>query len=496
MKHFLMRTERLRAMKGNTVLFSDVWLNAVAGEVTGVIGLDAEGKSALTAILSGRREADGGTLFLHGERLCPRQAADRLRQAVCYVGPEDVLSDHLSLADNLFVLGQKRPDRGPFRWIVNDAENRQRALEYLSLAQLERSPNTPVGQLTADERHRIEFLRALIRGTPLIVFNTPLKRAELVANEPAFRALLNHARSCGIGIVMMFNNVDRLMRLCDRAAIVRGGRTVCLCEKQDFDRSHLLQLLHGSYPSMPVPHAAASAAQKTVLALQNAVTADGNLDGFSCRIHSGEIVGIVCADDEWNGWFADLLQGKHPLLRGQILRHDVPVASEDLLHPLNKTSRAFFVIGSENLGLLQHMNALDNLLLPIQDRVGGLLHWIGNDVQNHMLHLCMEGGIVSNPADALLPVESLSTEQKLRIWMARARLCHPDLCVFLGIQEENDPVLRELIHCFAKELAASGTAVLMLSTQKYPMSEAASRLLIVENGKVSHTIQSESPLFQ
>ncbi|MBQ8585131.1 MAG: hypothetical protein IJ452_02470, partial [Butyricicoccus sp.] len=335
----------------------------------------------------------------------------------------------------------------------------------------------------ADERHRLEFLRALVRGSPLIVFNTPLKRAELVANEPAFKALLDYACKCSVGIVMMFNNVDRLMRLCDHAVIVRDGHTVCLCEKQEFNRTHLLQLLDIVHPaSTPVPPTVTP--RESALELHNLYSADGNLKGLSLTADKGEITGVICRDDEWNGWFAETLQGLHSLTIGEIRRNGIPCTQELLRRTCTKENRAFFIIGSDHLGLLQHMTALDNLLLPIQSRAGGLLGTVGKDLTTHLLQLCIENGILSSPEEAAIPVGAMSIEKKLKIWTVRAQLFHPDLCVFLGLQEENHPQQRELIHKLARDLAQEGAGVLMLSTQKFPISEIANKLYYVEDGRI------------
>lgn len=495
MRYDLLRTQRLRADHISGPLFSDVWLDVRAGEVTGVIGLDADGKAALTAILSGRQQADDGTIYLQGDRLDPKQAMVRLKKKASYVGPDEVLANQLSIADNLFVLGRPMHGKGIQSFFVDDWENELRALEYLELAKLSVPPNTPVGALNDDERHRLEFLRALISQTPLIIFNCPLKRGELVSDEMAFQTLLDYARGCGIGVVMMFNNVDRLIRLCDRAVLVRNGRTVCLCEKKEMDRIKMMRILDGSQPFFP-----ASRIRPTfgtaVLDIQQAVTADGYCNGFSFCLHQGEIAGIVCADDGWNSWFVDLLQGKYVLDGGRILRNGKPASSALLQKMCTQENRAFFIIGSEHLGLLQHMTAVDNLLAPIHSRIGLPFQLISSDVREFAKRICVENGIVSDLQSINEPIASFPLEKKMRIWMERARLYRPDLCVLFGMQQEIDPMMRQLIRDFTQELAAEGAGVLMLSTQKWPMQAEADTLVFVENGKVKRKIESSSPLFE
>lgn len=485
MSCFLLRAQHLRAQKQGTDLFSDLWLQVAAGKVTGVIGLDTEGKSALTAILSGRRKPDGGRLYFNGGLLCPEQTADCLKQVVRYMGPEEILANQLSLADNLFVLGREPVGRGLRRWLVDDLENRRRARDYLALAGLSHGPETLAGSLNADEKQRVEFLRALLQEPSVIVCNTPLKRSELVADEDAFRVLLDYARACGIGVVMMFNNVDRLIRLCDYAALVRSGHTVCLCEKQEFEKARLLKML--GWNVTKTPQCAAGPLEQAVLEFQDASTRDGSLDGFSLQVHQGEAVGIICPDDEWIEWFVDMMQGKYPLHGGRVLRCGKPANLQQLYGGDGCT---FIITGSETMGLLPHMSAMDNLLLPLQNRIRTPWFWIGDDIRTYFLRLCMENRILSGLTEFSLPVGDLSAEKKLRIWMVRAQLYHPDLCIFLGLQEENNPVLKKMLLSFTRQLTESGAAALLLSTHKLPISEAANRLLFVKNGRVQSEIQS------
>lgn len=488
MKYTIVRFEDVSCHVASDVQMNHLWFEIYAGEVMGIIGLSAAERAEITAILSGRKSAAGGRFLINGEFYNAEQTAERLRRIAAYIGPEEVLTDQLSIADNLCVLGRKTQGKGWRRWFVDAENNRRQTAEYLAIAQIKAHPDDPVSSLSAEEKQRLEFIRAIALGARMIVCNSPLNRSELVANEPAFRALCDYARAGGVAVVMVFSNVDRMMRLCDAAVMLRGGMTVCRRERKSFNHSEILHQIMGVSVQQSEPEVQRTPPYGSTLELRG-VTAEGFLlRDFSLRVRSGEIIGAICVNDEWNDGFLKFLQGAYPIRQGSVLRNGKMVSQEFLNRVCTDDNRVSFIVGNNNFGLHNNMSILDNLLLPVQSRLAhSPLRLLGDDSYEFGKKICLQNSIVNAEKELDKPVDALSQSQKLRLIEARLRLFHPDLCVMLGV-EESVPELSAEIYRICRGLAAVGTGLLLVSTRPYWLRGVCDKILMIRNGRVMHRI--------
>jgi len=507
MKQPVLRGQQLKMKTELRELFSDLWFEIYPGEVTGVIGLDLEGKTALTDLLIGDRAADEGIFYFGERRLSPQEAAQPLREQVEYVGPQDILCYNLSIYENLYVLGRPRR-KGPGGWFADRNEHWEEAVTGLKIAGIQANPDDPAGSVNDDERHRLEFLRALISGNPFIVFNSPLKRADFVLDQEKFAVLLDYARTKEVGIIMMINSIDNLIRYCDHASVVRNGRTVRMMQRADFDQLQIRRFLGEEIQSgvyrkkngsdhLPGRHEPSGRAEtsgyikpdvirqkRCVLELHEISTETNMISRFNLRVFAGEVTGIVSRDDEWNGWFANFLTGAYAWTQGAVLRNGVSVSRSFLQNYATDRNRTLILHSEENLNLLPLMNMVDNVLLPVQNRIGHFLLPTGEDIKSYILNELLECGLISSPEEAELPVEALSMEQKLRIWQIRARLFRPELMIFAGLYDSFAGPSLQLLDTFVRELSEAGTGVLLIAASSNRLPGVADTICLVRDGMI------------
>lgn len=483
MKHCVVRMEDISFPSKVDIHLEHIRVDIYAGEVTGIMGLNASEREAFTAVLSGWKQAEKGVFSIEGERFNAAHAEKKLRRIAAYMGPEEVLTSYLSIADNLFVLGQREKGKGWRRWFVDEEENRRKAAEYLAIAQIQAHPDALVNTLSAEEKQRLEFVRAVLRGVKLIVCNSPLNRSELVANERAFKELLQYARTRGIAVVMMFSNIDRMIRFCDHVVVVRGGMTVYRCDRDRFDRVELSRIVAGETLAMQECEPAV-ACGRAVLEIRNVSADRFLLRHFSMRVRSGEIVGVVCANEEWNERFMSFLQGEYPVLQGSILRNAKVIEPGLLRRTCTKENKACFVIGNKDFGLHENLSIMDNLLLLVGERLARLpLHFLGDDAYDFACNLCLSEKIITQKEQIVQPISILTQEQKLRLTGERLKLFRPDLCVMMGV-EETDFALQAGFAQLCRELTRQGSGVLLLATQMQGIADICGQILLVRNGRV------------
>ena len=212
--------EGVRKRFGVTMALDGVDLAVNAGEVLALIGENGAGKSTLMKVLSGAHAPDEGRMWLAGEPYRPRHPMDARRAGVSMIYQELSLARHLTVMENI-VLGVE-PCAGPF---VKWAGVRRRAAG--ALAQLGRddiAPETPVHRLSIAGQQLVEIARAIASGARVLVLDEPT--SSLARNDiDRLFALVRRLRERDLGIIYISHFLEEVRALSDRFTVLRDGRS-------------------------------------------------------------------------------------------------------------------------------------------------------------------------------------------------------------------------------------------------------------------------------
>jgi ABC-type sugar transport system ATPase subunit len=223
----VLEVEDLRKQYGATTALRDVSLALHEGEVLALLGDNGAGKSTLIKILAGVERPDGGEIRLDGEPVridSPHRARE--------LGIETVFQD-LALFDNTgpvgnFFAGRERTRAswlGPFAW-VDDGAMRRETEELIERLQVKLpDPKAEIGLLSGGQRQAVACARAIAFGKRIVILDEPT--SALGARESAnVLKLIRDAIEEGISVILVSHNMEHVMKVADRAVVLRQGRYV------------------------------------------------------------------------------------------------------------------------------------------------------------------------------------------------------------------------------------------------------------------------------
>jgi general nucleoside transport system ATP-binding protein len=243
----LLRVDKGPAHAGETVLevkdlrvLSDRGLPAVdglslevrAGEILGIAGVQGNGQTELVEALSGLRRPSAGSIQLLGRHVThatPRQLVDYGEAHI----PEDRQKHGLVLsypvADNLVL---RTYERAPFArglQIVREAITRfaQRLVQEFDIRA--RSVRVPAGTLSGGNQQKLIVAREFTRGGRLLVAAQPTRGVDVGSTEFIHRKLVS-ARDGGMAVLLVSAELDEVLSLADRIAVIYRGRIAGLLE--------------------------------------------------------------------------------------------------------------------------------------------------------------------------------------------------------------------------------------------------------------------------
>lgn len=207
---------------GGVKAVDHVSVDLFAGEVVGLLGHNGAGKSTLIKCLSGAYQADEGDIFINGNRVRINNPRDARTHNIETIYQTLALSDNLNAASNLF-LG--REILNPFG-LVDDARMEAETRKIMGrLNPNFRKFNVPVSALSGGQRQSVAIARAVYFNAKILIMDEPT--AALGPHETQMVSeLIQELKKQGLGIFLIEHDIHNVMKLCDRAVVMKNGKRV------------------------------------------------------------------------------------------------------------------------------------------------------------------------------------------------------------------------------------------------------------------------------
>jgi D-xylose transport system ATP-binding protein len=199
-----------------------VTIDLYPGEVVGLLGHNGAGKSTLIKCLSGAYRADSGEIRISGEKASIENPRDARAYNIETIYQTLALADNLDAASNLFLGRELVTAAGLVDDVRMEAETRK------IMGRLNpnfRKFNVPVSALSGGQRQSVAIARAVYFNARILIMDEPT--AALGPHETQMVAeLIQELKAQGLGIFLIEHDIHNVMKLCDRASVMKNGQLV------------------------------------------------------------------------------------------------------------------------------------------------------------------------------------------------------------------------------------------------------------------------------
>jgi ribose transport system ATP-binding protein len=471
----------VRKTFGPTVALSGASLRAFAGEVHAIIGGNGSGKSTLAKVISGVLIPDSGQVSILGKSATSPVEAREL--GVANVFQEVLVADECSVLDNLY-LGSD----GLFGASMNQEEKRRKADALLrDLLGEPLDLDTPVGELPLSLKQWITIGRALLTDPKVLILDESSAALDFDSTERLFRKM-RELKKRGVSILIVTHRIAELVRIADRATVLRDGRDVGALEKEEITEARILELIAGPEREK-VMHAGAIPQRQSAVPLLRVEEARVWADSppIDLTLHPGEVVGIIGLDGQGQADFARAVAGVQALVAGRIalVRDHVAIPITDLQSA--RDNAISYVSGDRKKeGIFANLSIYENLLLPVYRayRAGGVLNLVNRTKLDPVFRWETEKLAVKMGAPENL-ITSLSGGNQQKVLIARAFAEKPAVLVLNDPARGIDVGAKLDLYRNLREFAARGNAVLFLSSEIEEFLNLCTRVHVFRNGAIS-----------
>ncbi|WP_347832099.1 ATP-binding cassette domain-containing protein [uncultured Planktomarina sp.] len=216
-----------------------VSVNLYPGEVVGLLGHNGAGKSTLIKCLSGAYKADSGEVYINGEKVTIKTPRDARKLNIETIYQTLALADNLDAASNLF-LGREIIGAGGF---LDDSKMEAETRKIMArLNPNFQKFNVPVSALSGGQRQSVAIARAVYFDAKILIMDEPTaalgpQETEMVAE------LIHELKKQGLGIFLIEHDIHNVMKLCDRASVMKNGRLVGTERVEDVTEDDILSMI-------------------------------------------------------------------------------------------------------------------------------------------------------------------------------------------------------------------------------------------------------------
>jgi ABC-type sugar transport system ATPase subunit len=453
---------------------TDVGLRVDAGEVHAIVGENGAGKSTLMKILAGVHQPDAGEIELNGH---PAKLADPIearRRGIGMVYQELNLVPDLTVAENI-LLGST-----PSRWgIVDRRALRSRARAVLDELDARINTDDLVGSLTVSQQQIVEIAKVYASSPAIVVLDEPTSSLSEHETQSLFR-IIRRMTTAGIAVIYISHRLREVLDIAQRVTVLRDGRLVETRSTDGISAGEMIRLMVGRdltdvFPKREVPIG-------DVVLSVTGLSRTGEFSDVELTVRAGEILGLAGLVGAGRTEVARAIFGLDKRDGGSVSLDGTEIAIRTPRDAV-RAGIAYVPEDRKRDGIVPQLSIKDNISLAVLDRVS-LSGWVKRGAEQSMAQTKATELTVS-PPDIRPRVDTLSGGNQQKVVFAKWLAAAPRVLILDEPTRGVDVGAKADIHTIIGELAAQGTAIIMISSELPEVLAVSDRIVVLHEGRVS-----------
>ena len=485
---------------GVTKALNGVNFKANFGEIHAIVGGNGCGKSTLAKVISGVLPLDKGKVSIMGHS--PNSPIEAQRIGIATVFQEVMIAEEATVYENLFI--------GYDSFFGKKLAHRDRVEKAASIM-LELSgefvdPYTIASQLSLGMKAWITIGRAFLRNPKVLILDESSAALDFDSTERLF-AKMRTLRDQGAAIFIVTHRIAELVRISDRATVMRDGVDVGVLAGDEITEKNLLGLMTGDKKFSTASEIKAtppdSISDEIVLSAKDLKVWD-NGDVINFDLPKGEILGVTGLDGQGQDNFVKALAGIDQPLSGEVIvkqsdeereRTKKDYTTVNSLLDAKKSGVGYVSGDRKKEGIFPNMSIYENMVIPLYKgkqakTSGGFIGFIKWMELNGIFDWEVERlSIKTGPKNNL--ITSLSGGNQQKVMIARAFTTTPKILILNDPARGIDVGAKRDLYKHLRIFVNEGGTAIFLSSELEEFIGLCHRVLVFRDGSIFETFEKE-----
>lgn len=467
----------VRALKG-------VNLSLQSGSIHALLGENGAGKSTLIKVITGVHHQSSGQILIDGQEVRFGNPREAIARGIGVVHQERNLIPRFSIAENIHM---EKLGAHYLKPIDYAALNRD-ARRWLEALNLETDPATPVSELSVAQMQLVEIAKALSLQSRVLLLDEPTTSLTPSETDNLFR-ILRRLRDDGASLVFVSHKLEEVLDICDRVTVLRDGENACESRSMEgLGRQDLVRLMigraenGGGWRKRTIEH------NPMVLELEDVSTAIGHRD-VSLSVRKGEIVGLYGLVGAGRTELAKSIMGKFAVTAGDLRISGRPARIRSVAEAIHDYGVGYVSEDRKGDGLILQHSVLANAGVPIWRKLANAFGVLSDGRIRAAVTPFLKKLEVKTPSLSQT-VGNLSGGNQQKISVAKWLAADVKLLIVDEPSVGIDIKTKAYLHDLLRELADSGTAILIITSDMPEMVALADRIVVMDRYRVKGIVEN------
>ena len=463
----------------------NVTFKAKKGEVFGLIGENGAGKSTLLKVLNGiyPHGTYDGTIKIEGNEIKPASPYDAIQMGIGFVPQEINVLKNLSVAENIYM---GNLDFNTKKKTVSFKELYGRTKKLLEDNDIELDPKADVRKLSIGQQQMLMIARSLASDPKILIMDEPTTS---LSNQDVDRlfSVVRKLKEKGTCIIFVTHKLAEIMELTDRLCILRDGKNVGLYEKKDYDKDKIIADMIGRQLTVmyPVRNAAISEVVLEVenLTVEHPYIMNKNLvENISFTLRKGEVLGLAGLVGAGRSEVVTALFGVLKRKDGKVRIKGKEVSVQNTADAI-KHGLALVTEDRKKYGLIFIWSILKNISIS-NLKIISKLKFISKKQETVRAEKYYDYLKIKAPT-MNTKVDTLSGGNQQKVVIGRSLNAEPTIVMLDEPTKGIDVGSKSEIYHLINQLAESGVAVIMISSELPELMAMCDRFIVLAEGKIA-----------
>lgn len=460
---------------GGVTALSGVQFQLKKGEVHALMGENGAGKSTFIKVITGVHKPDSGVILLEGEKVSFKSTVESQKLGIAAIYQHVTSFPDISVTENIFMGQEIITKFGTYNW----PEMRRRAKTYIASLSPDIDVTKPMSSLSVAQQQLVEIAKALSRNARILILDEPTASLTKHECEELYK-VVDRLRDEGVSMIFITHKFEDMYRVATRVTVFRDSQYIGCWDVDKISNAKLIQAMVGRELDQLYPEKTAEI--KEEIFRVEGLSKEGYFKDVSFDVKRGEVLALTGLVGAGRTEVCQTIFGIMKPDSGKIYLEGKEICIKSPVDALN------YGIGllpedRQLQGLVYELPIYQNVSAPVIDKFvhKGILS--EKEEISRAIELCRR--IKLKAKDIAAPPSSLSGGNQQKVVFAKLLNCDLKVLIFDEPTKGIDVGAKNSIYEIINELAESGYAIIIVSSEMPEVLGMADRIVVMKSGRVT-----------
>ena len=478
---YILQMKHCRKEFPGVVALDDVSLYIKRGEVHALMGENGAGKSTIMKILAGIYTLDKGEILYDGKPFKAKNPKDSLEKGISMIHQELNMIPDMTVEENLFVGREKTGAMG----VVKKKELIKEAQRHFDELGIDINVKAKIRDLSVAQMQMVEIVKATSYNAEIIIMDEPTSAITDREVDKLFE-IIERLKSQNKAIIYISHKMDEIFKISDRITVLRDGKYIDSKPASELDNEELVRLMVGRELKDMYDKEEPKTEEydeNEVLLEVDGLCRGKEFNDISFKVKRGEILGISGLMGAGRTEVVESIFGLRKLDKGTI-----KIKGKEVVH--KKTKQAI----KNGVAFISEDRKLYGLNLVGSVKTNITIAYINKIAKgNIVIDFAKERKVADEYIKKLriktpskeTAVNSLSGGNQQKVIIAKWLFGEPDILIMDEPTRGIDIGAKAEIYKLMDQLAKSGKAIIMISSEMAELLGMSDRIIVMHNGRIT-----------